>query len=90
MIMNRIEKAILLHELKKYLEKTSTMTITWNMVFQGIATAAQYGNQVMDIAPPKWKPGVALAIGLLQTVVAWRSHYSNPDGTPASVPYQKG
>lgn len=85
--MNWLEKKLLKHELNVYLERASTMKLSWNLVFQTVATAAQYGNQALSIAPEKWKPGVALAIGLLQAVVAWRSHYSNPDGTPAKVAY---
>jgi len=85
--MNWLEKKILLHYLKSYLGKASTMKLSWNLVFQAIAMAAQYGNQAMDVAPAKWKPGVALAIGILQTIVAWRAHYSNPDGTPSQVAY---
>lgn len=85
--MNWLEKKILLHELKKYLERASTMKLSWNLVFQTIALGVQYGNQALDIAPPKWKPGIALLIGIAQAMVAWRAHYSNPDGTPAKVAY---
>lgn len=87
--MNWLEKKILLHILKEKLKEASTMKLSWNLVFQAIATAAQYGNQAMDILPPKWKPAGALVLGLLQAVVAWRAHLSNPDGTPASVAYTK-
>lgn len=65
------------------------MKLSWNLIFQAIATAAQYGNQALSVAPDKWKPYVALGIGVLQAVVAWRAHYSNPDGTPAKIAYVK-
>jgi hypothetical protein len=32
---------------------------------------------------------VMLAVGLAQGLMAWRAHYFNPDGTPATTPYLK-
>lgn len=85
--MNWLEKKILLHFLKQFLERASTMKLSWNLVFQGIALLVQAGNQYADILPAKWKPVAALILGLAQAAVAWRSHYFNPDGTPAKVAY---
>lgn len=65
------------------------MKITWNLIFQGLASIVQIGNQVSGIIPPKYQPAVALVVALAQGAVAWRAHYLNPDGTPASVGYQK-
>ena len=65
------------------------MKLSTNLIFQGIATAAQYGNQALAILPPKGQLVAALIIGLLQAAAAWRSHYYNPDGTPAKVAYTK-
>ena len=63
------------------------MKLSWNLLFQGAALIVQYGNQASGFVPPKYQPGVALAVGLAQGLVAWHAHYSNPDGTPASTPY---
>jgi hypothetical protein len=58
-----------------------------NLIFQGAALIAQYGNQALGIVPPNVQPYVALAIGCAQALAAWRAHYFNPDGTPARAPY---
>jgi acyl CoA:acetate/3-ketoacid CoA transferase beta subunit len=63
------------------------MKLSWNLLFQGAALIVQYGNQATSIIPPKYQPAVALAVGLAQGLMAWRAHYFNPDGTPASKPY---
>lgn len=63
------------------------MKLSWNLLFQGAALLVQYGNQATSIIPAKYQPAVALVVGLAQGVVAWRSHYFNPDGTPAATPY---
>jgi acyl CoA:acetate/3-ketoacid CoA transferase beta subunit len=63
------------------------MKISWNLLFQGAALIVQYGNQASGLIPSKYQPGVALAVGLAQGLVAWRAHYFNPDGTPASTAY---
>ena len=65
------------------------MKLHWNLIFQIFAMIAQYGNQASGYVPPKYQMYVALAVGLAQGVVAWRAHFFNPDGTPASVGYQK-
>ena len=63
------------------------MKLSWNILFQGCALIMQYGNQATDIVPQKYQGAVMLAVGLAQALVAWRAHYFNPDGTPASKPY---
>lgn len=65
------------------------MKITLNLVFQTLASIVQLGNQVSGLVPAKYQPAVALVVALAQGAVAWRSHYFNPDGSPASVSYQK-
>jgi hypothetical protein len=56
--MNWLEKKILLQILKIQLERlaNSNMKVSWNLFFQAVATAAQYGNQALDIAPAKSSP----------------------------------
>ena len=63
------------------------MKLSWNLVFQAAALLLQYGNQALGYVPPKVQPWVALVVGVAQALVAWRAHYFNPDGTPASVGY---
>lgn len=65
------------------------MKLSWNMVFQTLALVVQYGNQASTVVPPKYQSSVALIVGLAQAAVAWWAHVSNPDGTPAAVPYVK-
>jgi hypothetical protein len=62
---------------------------SWNMIFQGVAMAAQLMNQVGGILPAEWKEGAVLVIGAAQAVVAAIAHFRNPDGTPAALPYVK-
>lgn len=63
------------------------MKAAFTIIFQGIAFIAQYGNFATNIVPEKIKPYVFLAIGLAQTIQAWRAHYYNPDGSRATTPY---
>lgn len=63
------------------------LKLSWNLLFQGAALIVQYGNQASGLIPPKYQSAVALVVGLAQGLVAWRAHYSNPDGTSAATPY---
>lgn len=65
------------------------MKLSWNLVFQGAALIVQAGNQLSGLIPPKYQPTVAFVIGVAQALVAYRAHYSNPDGSPASEAYVK-
>lgn len=65
------------------------MKLSFNMIFQVLALVIQMGNQYSGIVPPKYQPVAALVVGIAQAAVAWRAHYFNPDGTPASVGYLK-
>lgn len=65
------------------------MKLRWNVILQSLAMVVQYGNQASGFVPPKYQPWVAGVVGLAQGIIAWRSHYFNPDGTPAAVGYQK-
>jgi hypothetical protein len=68
--LNFVERAILKHELKKYLGRLFEMKLTTHLIWQGLAMVLQYGDQATDIVPPKGKPFVALAIGLAQALLA--------------------
>lgn len=85
--MNWLERKILLHYLKQLLQEASTMKLSTHLIWQALAMILQAANQYSDILPPKWKPFIALAIGLIQVLLGWHAHYYNPDGTPASVAY---
>lgn len=65
------------------------LKLSTNLIFQAAALIVQYGNQASGVIPAKYQTYVALGVGLAQALVAWRAHNVNPDGTPASVPYQK-
>ena len=65
------------------------MKLSVNLVFQGCALIVQYGNQASGFIPPKAQMWVMLAVGLAQGLMAWRVHYFNPDGTPATTAYLK-
>lgn len=66
------------------------MKLSWNVILQLIATAIQVLNGMGEVLPPKYQAlGAGLLAGL-QLIVATLAHYSNPDGTPAEIPYTKG
>lgn len=63
-----------------------------SILIQSVLTAGQVANVGLEnnMIPGKATPYVALGVGLIQLLLANKAHNSNPDGTPASVPYQKG
>ena len=63
------------------------MTLFWNVIGQSVAMLLQVANQFSGAVPPKWQPGVALGVGILQAVGAFVAHFSNPDGTSARAPW---
>lgn len=65
------------------------MKLSVNAILQALMLALQMLNQAQDMLPPKGKFWAMIAISALQGVVAVLSHFSNPDGTPASTPYVK-
>lgn len=83
----KVEVKFLLWELKILIKKASTMKLSTHLIWQALMLVAQYGNQAASFVPGKYKPLVAIAIGAIQGILAWKAHYSNPDGTPASVAY---
>ena len=87
--MNWLEKKILLHYLKVYLGKASTMKLSWTTFFQVLTTAANAGTWALSVVPSQWKPYVSLALILISGVLHWHAGQTNPDGTPASVAYIK-
>ncbi len=58
------------------------MKLSTNLLFQFLAAAAQYGNFALGYTSGKTQAAVALIVGLAQAAVAWKAHYSNPDGSP--------
>jgi len=65
------------------------MKLSWNLVFHALALIVQYGNLASGYVPTKFQMWIALVVGAAQSLVAWRAHYYNPDGTPAAAPYTK-
>jgi hypothetical protein len=63
------------------------MRLSINVIIQALAMAGQALNAVLDFVPPGKKPVVAGMIGIVQAVVAFMAHFSNPDGTAAGTPY---
>lgn len=63
------------------------MNKKFTLIFQLVAVAAQFGNQLSGLVPPKYQSYVLLGVGLAQTVQAWFAHNYNPDGTPAVTAY---
>ncbi len=65
------------------------MRLSFNVIVQLLMTAGQAGNAILDFVPPAKKPIVAAGLGAIQAVTAFLSHFSNPDGTSAKLPYLK-
>jgi hypothetical protein len=63
------------------------MTLSVNAIAQLIALVLQVLNQVSGLVPTKYQVYVALVVGVLQAVVAFLAHFSNPDGSSAKVAY---
>ena len=72
----------------KRIKELAHMKLSWNVVVQIIVTLMQAYNQVSDLLPEKWKPGAAVIMGAIQGIVAMISHFSNPDGSSAKLPYE--
>lgn len=71
----------------KQLKEICKMRLSLNLIVQILMTAMQAYNQISDLLPAKWKTPAALVMGIIQGLVALLAHYSNPDGTPATVAY---
>jgi hypothetical protein len=71
-------------------EKARFFMKRWfNLAVQIVGTAGQVFNVVGGLIPPQYQLVVATVLGAFQAVVGVVSHNYNPDGTPASVAYQK-
>lgn len=63
------------------------MRLSLNMILQTLMTAGQAGNAILDFVPAGKKPVVAAGLGVIQGIVAFLAHFSNPDGTNAKTSY---
>lgn len=63
------------------------MKISFNLLFQLAALIVQFGNLASGYLPPKYQATLLLIVGIAQAVVSYRAHKFNPDGTPATQPY---
>jgi hypothetical protein len=73
----------------KQLETLAQMKFSWNVVLQGLATAAQGLNAIGALLPPKYQIMATMTITLIQAISAFLAHFANPDGTPAATAYTK-
>jgi hypothetical protein len=62
---------------------------SWHLILQGLALGVQAGNQYGQFVPDKYKPSVALGVGIGQLILGFIAHNYNPDGTRAEVAYIK-
>ena len=62
-------------------------TLAVSLIFQCSAALIQYGNQAINWAPAEYKHAIAIAIGIAQFVMFIKTSYTNPNGTPATLPY---
>lgn len=53
-----------------------------------VAITGQVFNSYGGIIPQKHQGPVAVGIGLAQLVIGHLQHNSNPDGTPAALPFK--
>lgn len=61
--------------------------LTLQLVYQAILLIMQAINQIYDILPPKGKTVAFSVLLLLQASRAIRNLWVNPNGTPATLPY---
>jgi hypothetical protein len=66
------------------------MTLSVNSVIQILGILLQFLNQALDTSSPKIKFWATVIMSVIQGVIGVLAHFSNPDGTPSSVPYVKG
>jgi hypothetical protein len=66
------------------------MPLSVNYVIQILGVILQVINQTSDTLPPKGKFWATVIMAVIQGVIGVLAHFSNPDGTPSSVPYVKG
>src|ERR1039458_6865005 len=62
--------------------KLTSMKLNVNVILQILALVAQGLNQVSGIVPTNYKFAVAVALSVIQGVIAVMAHFSNTDGTP--------
>jgi hypothetical protein len=66
------------------------MKFSTNVVIQILALVAQAANATMDLLPsPKAKAIAAGVIALAQGISAALAHWTNPDGSDVTLPYEK-
>lgn len=65
------------------------MKLSVNVVIQILGLAGQAVTAVSDILPPRARVWAFVALSAIQGISGVLAHFANPDGTPASVAYQK-
>jgi hypothetical protein len=66
------------------------MTLSVNSVIQILGILLQFLNQALNTLSPKTRFWATVIMAVIQGVIGVLAHFSNPDGTPSSVPYVKG
>jgi hypothetical protein len=65
------------------------ITISVNVLIQALAGVLHFANMANWIVPAKYKFWIAGVIMICQGLTGILAHYSNPNGTPAEIPYIK-
>jgi hypothetical protein len=63
------------------------MKFSVNLIAQILGTLIQVLNFATALVPPDYHWLVAGIAGIVQAIAGLLAHFSNPDGTPSTVPY---
>jgi len=88
--MGLIRNYRLLTTISPYMDrigKELSMPLSWNMIFQAVATGIQGTNAISPMFPHDTQVAIALGVAVVQAAIAFIAHFTNPDGTSASVAY---
>lgn len=64
-------------------------TVRAHVLLQLLACFLQVVVPTIPVIPPEWQHTSAALVAFLQMAMALLAQYRNPNGTPASEPYQK-
>ncbi len=64
------------------------MKLSWPLFFMVSGVLANVLTDASGVAPPKWKPYIEHATGLLVLVGGYRAFFINPDGTNAKTAWR--
>jgi hypothetical protein len=58
-----------------------------NLVFQGAAGVVQFANLQGGLVPARYQWLLSVFVGIAQIALSVKAHFTNPDGSDASLPY---